>query len=94
MSAACATVAHMDTATTYRSPSSSFGSSAERDASNGGFSSEVRNSSATMAGSGIHGTATRAIVAMRTRSQVTITRRYGYRSASALSTGPMPSQGR
>ena len=35
-----------------------------------------------------------SISAIRMRSHATITRRYGYRSASAASTGPPSSQGR
>ena len=45
-------------------------------------------------GTGRPGIGDSAISAIRARSQMIITRRYGYRSASAASTGPPTIQGR
>ena len=80
--------------TTYRSPSRIRGSRADRDASKGGLNSAARNSTTSIAQIGMCGMATSAMSPARTRSQLIITARCGYRSASAASTGPPTTQGR
>jgi hypothetical protein len=94
MSAAWAVVSCIEMPSTYLLPVRIRGISAERAASNGGLSSAVANRHSIIAGSGMCGTATSAMVTIRATSQMIITRRSGYRSASAVSTGPMPSHGR
>ena len=67
---------------------------AERAASNGGLSSAVTNSSPISAGTGRCSMAMVAMMSSRAMSQMTMTRRYEWRSAIAESTAPKPSQGR
>jgi hypothetical protein len=80
--------------TTSRSPVSMSGIRADFAACAGGFAREVRNSSRSMPSTGMPGTATSAIVDIRSRSQTIITRRYRCRSASVDSSGPPITQGR
>jgi hypothetical protein len=92
--AACTVVALAAIATGSWSRVRSIGCSAERAACAGALPSVTRNITTSEAAAGMPGMTSSRTSSMRSRSQTTITRRYGYRSASAASSGPHTTHGR
>src|SRR5262245_56106889 len=73
---------------TYASPERTSGISADRATANGGPNALRTYSSGINASNGTPGSANSASRAARIRSQLTMTRRRGYRSAYAARNGP------